>query len=181
MKRAFWKFLFKISGWRIEGRNPELKKYVIIVAPHTSYWDFFVGYITRNALGFRTDFLVKDEMFKYPLISSFLRSRGAHPVDRNKNTSIVERVVSLFHENEAFIFTVTPEGTRSYVEKWRSGFYRIAVLANVPIVLVGFDFEKKTVYFQQPYWPKNDWEADLELFLAFYRTLKGRHPEKGPK
>jgi 1-acyl-sn-glycerol-3-phosphate acyltransferase len=181
MKKAFWKFLFKIAGWKIEGQNPDLKKYVIIIAPHTSYWDFFIGYITRNILGFSADFLVKDQMFKYPIISTFLHSRGAHPVDRTKNNSVVDRVVELFNEKEAFIFTVTPEGTRSYVDRWKSGFYRIAVKAKVPIVTVGFDFENKTVIFKEPYWPKDDWESDSEVFLSFYRKIKGKHPEKGIK
>lgn len=171
--------LFRLFGWRIEGGLPEVKKYVIVVAPHTSNWDFAVGYCVRHILDLRPDFLAKNSLFKIPLVGWFLRSMGGHPVDRSKANNIVDLIVEKFNESEKFIMTITPEGTRSYSPNWKTGFYRVAEKANVPIVLAGFDYEKKTVYFDKPRYVTGDMEADIEQMKEWFRPKKGRYPEKG--
>ncbi|RED93857.1 lysophospholipid acyltransferase family protein [Marinoscillum furvescens] len=180
MKKAFFSVCFRLTGWRVVGQRPvHLKKYVLIVAPHTSNWDFFVGVAARSISGLKSDFLAKDSLFKIPLVGWFLRKVGGHPVDRSRKMNMVDQVVELFHKHEEFVITITPEGTRSYNPNWKTGFYRIADKARVPIVLVGFDYEKRTVEYRKPFIPTGDLEKELEEIKAYFRTVKGKHPEKG--
>lgn len=179
MKKLFFKFWFRLFGWKIQGGLPLLKKYVIIVAPHTSNLDFLVGWAAREISGLKSQFLAKNSLFKIPVVGWFFRTIGGHPVDRSRNTNLVDQVVNLFNSNEEFVMTVTPEGTRSYNPNWKTGFYRIADKAKVPIVMVGFDFERKMVEFREPFYTTGNLEADIEFIKSYYRTMKGRHPEKG--
>ena len=169
--------LFKLSGWKINGKKPDLKKYVIIVAHHTSNWDFFVGWGARNIIGFRPDFLAKKELFKIPLVGCFLSSIGGVAVDRSKKTNLVEEVVELYREKDEFIMTITPEGTRSYSPKWKTGFYRIAAQANVPIVKIGLDYASKTVFVDKPFYPSGDMENEMEEIKDYFRQFTGKNPE----
>lgn len=180
MKKAFFKFCFRLTGWKVVGHRPsDLKKYVLIVAPHTSNYDFFVGVAARSISGLKSDFLAKDSLFKIPMVGWFLRKVGGHPVDRSKKTNMVDQVVDLFNQHEEFVITITPEGTRSYNPNWKTGFYRIAYKAGVPIVMVGFDYEKREVAYREPFIPSGDIEREIEEIKAYYRTVKGKHPEKG--
>lgn len=179
MRRIFYEFWFDLFGWKVQGKKPELKKYVIVVAPHTSNWDFFVGLAARNIVGLKSNFLAKKSLFDTPIVGWVLRQLGGHPVDRSRNTNMVDQVVALFDAHEEFVMTLTPEGTRSYNPNWKTGFYRIAHQAGVPIVLVGFDYEHKVVEFKEPFYPSGDIEPEIEQIKAYYRTIKGRHPEKG--
>ena len=176
--------LYKLSGWKVQGKKPELKKYVIIVAPHTSNWDFFVGWGARNVIGFYPNFLAKKELFKIPLVGWFLSAIGGVPVDRKskrKSMQLVDQVVDLYKEREEFIMTITPEGTRSYSPKWKTGFYRIAVQAEVPIVKIGFDYATKTVFVDKPFYPSGDMEKEMEEIKDYFRQFTGKNPEDGVK
>lgn len=176
--------LFKLFGWKVNGHKPDLKKYVIIVAPHTSNWDFFVGWGARNVIGFYPNFLAKKELFKIPLVGWFLSSIGGVPVDRKnkrKSTQLVQQVVDLYREREEFIMTITPEGTRSYSPKWKTGFYRIAKEAGVPIVKIGFDYATKTVFVDEPFYPSGDMDQEIEEIKDYFRQFKGKNPEEGVK
>ncbi len=174
--------LYKLSGWKVVGVKPQNeKKYVIVVAPHTSNWDFFVGWGARNVIGFYPNFLAKNSLFKIPLVGWFLKRLGGIPVDRSKKTNMVDQVVALFNELNEFIMTITPEGTRSYVSEWKTGFYRIADKAKVPIVKVGFDYETKTVFMDEPFYTSGKMEAEIELIKGFFRKFKGKNPENGVK
>ena len=173
--------LYKASGWKVQGEKPPLTKYVIIVAPHTSNWDFFVGWSARNVIGFRPNFLAKNSLFKIPLIGWFLKFIGGVPVDRSKNTNMVDQVVQLYKEKENFIMTITPEGTRSYAPTWKTGFYRIAHQANVPIVKIGFDYRTKTVFIDEPFYPTGDMEAEIASFKDYFKQFTGKNPEDGVK
>ncbi|MEQ8471863.1 MAG: lysophospholipid acyltransferase family protein [Marinoscillum sp.] len=179
MIKAFFKLCFKLTGWKMKGHRPNLKKYVVIVAPHTSNWDFFVGVAARSISGLRSDFLAKNSLFKIPLVGWFLRKIGGHPVDRTKKLKMVDQVVELFNQHEEFVITITPEGTRSYNPDWKTGFYRIAHRAGVPIVMVGFDFEHKTVEYKEPFYPTGDIDKEVEEIKDYYRSIKGKYPEKG--
>lgn len=181
MKKLFFSFWYKVFGWKIVGTKPDLKKYVIIVAPHTSNLDFFVGLAARSIIGLQSNFLAKKSLFNIPFVGWLMKSLGGHAVDRTKKMNMVDQVVELFETHEEFVMTVTPEGTRSYNPDWKTGFYRIAVKANVPIVMVSFDFENKVVTFKDPFYPSGDIEGDFEMIKSYYRTIKGRHPEKGIK
>ncbi|MFH6982347.1 lysophospholipid acyltransferase family protein [Marinoscillum luteum] len=179
MKKLFFRFCFRLTGWKMKGQRPDLKQYVVIVAPHTSNWDFFVGVAARSISGLKSHFLAKKSLFDLPVVGWFMRAVGGFPVDRSRNTNMVDQVVELFQQHEDFIITITPEGTRSYVPEWKTGFYRIAHKAGVPIVMVGFDFEHKVVEYREPFYPTGDMEADMEFIKSYYRSIKGKHPEKG--
>ncbi len=177
--KEFYKFCFWIFGWKLIGGKPDLRKYIVIVAPHTSNYDFFVGIAARSLSGLKSYFLAKNSLFTIPLVGWVMKAIGGVPVDRSKNTKLVDQVVALYEKHEEFIITITPEGTRSYVPNWKTGFYRIAVQANIPIVMVGFDFERRIVEYREPFYPTGALEDDMEMILAYYRKFKGRHPEKG--
>ncbi|GAB4248246.1 MAG: lysophospholipid acyltransferase family protein [Ekhidna sp.] len=174
--------LYKLFGWKVKGKKPDLKKYVIIVAPHTSNWDFFVGWGARNVIGFKPNFLAKDSLFKIPLIGWFLKFIGGVPVERKnkrKSKQLVEQVVDLYKTRDEFVMTITPEGTRSYAPKWKTGFYRIAQEAHVPIVKIGFDYPSKTVTIAEPFYPTGNMEEEIEEIKNYFKQFTGKNPEDG--
>lgn len=174
--------LYKLFGWKVSGTKPDLKKYVIIVAPHTSNWDFFVGWGARNVLGFRPNFLAKDSLFKIPLVGWFLKFIGGVAVERSnkrKSKQLVEQVVELYKTRDEFIMTITPEGTRSYAPTWKTGFYRIAHQAGVPIVKIGFDYASKTVFIDKPFHPSGDMDKEIEEIKSYFKQFTGKNPENG--
>lgn len=173
--------LFKLFGWKVVGTKPAERKYVVVVAPHTSNWDFFVGWTARNVIDFYPNFLAKDSLFRIPFVGWFLKGVGGVPVDRSRNTNMVDQVVELYQEKEDLIMTITPEGTRSYAPTWKTGFYRIAHKAKVPIVKIGFDYGTKTVFIDQPYYTKGNMEEEIEEIKDYFRKFKGMNPENGVK
>lgn len=179
MIRLFFVLCFKVTGWKIKGRLPDEKKFVLIVAPHTSMWDYFVGLAGRSLFRLKSNFLVKDSLYKMPVVGWFLKVTGGYGVDRSKHTGMVDQAVELFNKKERFVLTITPEGTRSLVDKWRTGFYWTAVKAKVPIVMVGFDYENRVVEMRPPFYPTGDIEKDMKTMMDYFRTIKGKHPEKG--
>ncbi len=179
MIRSFMKLMFKLYGWKVVGAKPDLPKYIIIVAPHTSNVDFFVGVAARSIAHIRSSYLAKRELFKIPVVGWFLKALGGVPVDRSNHTNLVDQIVEIFKNREIFTITVTPEGTRSYVEKWKTGFWHIAKNAGVPIVMVAFDYGRKIVEINEPFYVGESKEADIEKMMAYYRTIKGKRPELG--
>lgn len=179
MIRRFFLLCFRLTGWKTKGRHPGLDKFVLIIAPHTSFMDFFVGVAARSIFRLKSNFLVKDAFFKIPFVGWLMRRVGGQPVDRSKNTGMVDQAVELFRKKDQFVLTITPEGTRAYVPKWKTGFYWIAVKAEVPIVMVGFDYANRIVEMKEPFYPKGDLEGDMEKMMAYFRTIKGKYPEKG--
>ena len=178
--RSFWRLYLRLMGWNVALEFPyhSLKKYILIVAPHTSNWDFIIGLGYRSLLGLtRTRFLGKKELFKPPFGVLF-RTLGGIPVDRKNKHHLVDEVAGLFRQHDEFSIAISPEGTRSRVDKLRTGFYFIARQAHVPIVMVGFDWKNKTVLFGAPFVPE-DQAKDFAASLGFYRTIEGRYPEKG--
>ncbi len=180
MLRPLYVLLFRVFGWRINGEfSPDLKKYIIAVAPHTSNWDFLVGVAARSILRLHNArYLGKSQLFKPPF-GWFFRWIGGYPVDRTKSHDMVEQVASIFNSHEKFVLAIAPEGTRKKVDKLKTGFYYIAKKAGVPIVPVGFDFKKKEVVIGQPFRPGSDFDADMQLLLRFYENISGRNPELG--
>ncbi|MEQ9403531.1 MAG: 1-acyl-sn-glycerol-3-phosphate acyltransferase [Cyclobacteriaceae bacterium] len=182
IKERFFGWLFKLFGWGWKGDIPQdLKKYVIVVAPHTSNIDFFIGYGFKHLVGFHPNFLAKKSLFNIPVIGWFLKSIGGHPVDRSRKTNLVDQVVELYEKTTAFIMTIAPEGTRSYSAEWKTGFYRIAHLAGVPIVKIAFDYPSKTVHVAEPVYTAGDMDNEIEEMKVWFRQFTGRHPENGVK
>lgn len=180
MFRFLAKFIFKIVGWNVEGNFPAgLKKYIIAVAPHTSNWDFPIGVLARSVLHIeKAKFLGKDSLFKPPF-GWFFRWLGGYPVDRSGRHDMVQQVVNIFNKHNDFIVAMAPEGTRKKVDKLRTGFYFIAKGANIPIIPVGFDFEKKLIKVSEPFYPTNNQDQDMQSLIEFYRKIKGKNPELG--
>lgn len=180
MRKRISAWLLRLLGWRVEGFNPrQLDKYIIIVIPHTSNWDFPLGLLVRNAWELNeVKFLAKDSLFKPPLGWLF-RWLGGYPVDRSKRHNYVDAVADIFDRHERFAITIAPEGTRSKVDRLRTGFYYIALKAKVPIIMAKFDFGNKVVTFSEPFWPTGDKEADFARIREFYKDAKGKNPELG--
>jgi 1-acyl-sn-glycerol-3-phosphate acyltransferase len=177
--RSIYSFFFKLLGWKIIGSIPsDLKQYVMVVAPHTSNWDFMVGLAARSILGIDTRYVGKKELFRWPFGWLF-RKLGGYPVDRSKNTNFVDAVADLFKEHKEFSICLTPEGTRSYAPNWKTGFYYIALKAGIPVLMVGFDYSSKSVVIEPPFHPSGDIESDIEKMKQFFRKMKGKIPEKG--
>ncbi|MEQ6121232.1 1-acyl-sn-glycerol-3-phosphate acyltransferase [Reichenbachiella sp. MALMAid0571] len=182
MVKLFFKLVFiKILGWKIIGEYPyHEKKLIIIIGPHTSLWDFAVGVAVRGLLGFKSNYLVKAELFRNPILAKILTWTGGVPVDRgNRNTDVVGSVVEIYNKREQFVIALTPEGTRSKVKQLKTGFYRIAKQANVPILVAGFDFKKRTVEFLEPFLPGEDMQSDMDFIMNFYKGVTGKNPELG--
>jgi 1-acyl-sn-glycerol-3-phosphate acyltransferase len=181
MVRLIYKFFFWFSGWKISGIiSSDVKKYVMIVAPHTSNWDFLVGLAARSILKLDTKYLAKKELFKPPFGWLFY-ALGGYPVDRSKHNNLTDAVVNIFNSKHRFSICITPEGTRKYSEKWKTGFHSIAQKANVPVIMVAFDYSTKTVFVEQPFYPTADLNADIERIKNYYRKFKGKIPEYGVK
>ena len=181
MITALYRLIFlKIMGWRIEGDLPDLKKFILVVAPHTSNWDFVLGVFTRRIKGFRSNFVAKKELFVFPF-GYFFRWMGGYAVDRSKKTNFVDAVVEIIHREEEFVVAMTPEGTRSYNQNWKTGFYYIAKKANIPIVKVALDYENKRVVFAPHEYIEKDVEQTTAELKVYFSQFKGKHPEKGVK
>ena len=179
MIQTFCSWLMKRLGWQFTGPLPTASQYIMIVGPHTSNWDFILGIIARAALGQQIRFLGKHQLF-IPPWGWLFRAMGGSPVDRRKNNNLVDGVVALFEADPAFKLALAPEGTRSPVKRWKTGFYHIATKANVPIVAVGLDFKHKHVVLNPAMHTTGDIEADMTALLTFYRAITGRHPKVIP-
>lgn len=162
------------------GNKPpeDLKKFIFVVAPHTSNWDFMVGITVRCIMNKPYKFLAKDSLFKPPYGWIFSKM-GGYPVDRTKSTNFVEAVIQTLNATDELIFAITPEGTRGKVDRWRTGFYYIANGARVPLVLTRMDWGNRIISFSEPFYTSGDIQADLPQILDFFKGSRGKHPEKG--
>jgi 1-acyl-sn-glycerol-3-phosphate acyltransferase len=177
--RLVYKLIFYVIGWKIKGSIPkDCPKYVLIVAPHTSNWDFFLGLAVRSIKKMDTKYLAKKELFK-GVSGKIFKALGGYPVDRSKNTNFVDAVADLFENNDRFSIAITPEGTRKYVAKWKTGFYYIALKAKVPLIMASLNYRDKVVEFSPPFNPSGDLQTDLKEILAHYKKIPGKNPENG--
>ncbi|MBK6264306.1 1-acyl-sn-glycerol-3-phosphate acyltransferase [Marivirga sp. S37H4] len=181
----FSKFVFWITGWKVAGEIPQgVKKAVMIAAPHTSNWDFLWARLAFFILRVPVRFTVKKELLKFPL-NLILNPLGAIGIDRTKNQisnkkqSMTEAMINLFDKRDRLIILVTPEGTRSYVTEWKTGFYRVAEGANVPILCGFLNYEHKIAGIGPMFTVNGQMEQQIEDIKDFYRPIKGKYPEKG--
>ncbi len=169
--------LYTLLGWKTVGNfDKNLKKCVIIGAPHTHWLDFPLGIAVKFAEEVPANYIGKASLFKPPFGFIFKWLGGA-PIDRTKSNNRVQSIIDLFNSKERFILAMSPEGTRKKTTKWKTGFYYIAKGANVPIVMMTFDFENKQVKVSEPYYTTNDMEADFNHIYNFYSGVKGKIPE----
>jgi 1-acyl-sn-glycerol-3-phosphate acyltransferase len=177
--KKFGHFILKLFGWKVVGELPAYKKYIVIVAPHTSNWDFAIGLFSRFSVGVKIHFLAKNQLFFFPL-GLLLKTLGGAPVDRSKKNNTVEQVVEMFRAREEFKLAITPEGTRGAVTRWKEGFYHIACLAKLPIVMVAPDYATKELRISEAFQASGDIDQDFPKILDFFRTIKGRFPKEIP-
>lgn len=164
-------------GWKIEGSfDPEVKKAVVIVVPHTHWHDFIIGSFARKILKTQINFVGKKELFKWPF-GAYFRWMGGFPLDRTSGQNKVEAIAAIFDEHEEFRLALAPEGTRKKVDKWKTGYYYIAQKANVPVIAVAFDYSTKTVTVHPPYELTGDFEKDTAALAAKFDGVVGKVPE----
>lgn len=175
--RQISRFIYFIFGWKAEGGVPEgLEKAVFIIAPHTSNWDFYIGKFYTWIKRIPAKVLVKKEAFKWPL-GGLLKSAGGIPIDRSKANSKVVQIVRMFKEKDQFFLAITPEGKRKRSDRWKMGFYHIAMEAKVPILLCYIDYKDKVAGVGPPFWPTGDIEKDMKEIEDFYRGRHAKYPE----
>jgi 1-acyl-sn-glycerol-3-phosphate acyltransferase len=154
-------FLNKVIRWRFVGSFPEDEKYIIAVVPHSSYFDLIIAVLIRTYSGIKIKFIGKKELFN-PITSFFFKFLGGIPVDRNRNENLVDAVVDLFKTNKIEILAIAPEGTRKKVNKWKTGFYYIALKTKLPILMVSFDYNRKEVKINNGYYPTGNIDNDFK-------------------
>jgi 1-acyl-sn-glycerol-3-phosphate acyltransferase len=187
MGKLLAKLFFKIRGWKIATGFPHhIKKGVIVAAPHTSNWDIIYARLALYVLNVPVKFTIKKEWIETPIAGWFLKKAGGIAIDRSKNKdnkkpSMTEQMTRIMHEQQNIFIIVTPEGTRSYAPKWRSGFYYIAKNANVPILLGFLNYKLKHAGVGPVIYPSGNLDADIENIKNFYRPLQGKFPENGVK
>ena len=181
---TFWyymaKLVFGVAGWKLgEIHNPEIRKSMMIAAPHTSNWDLILARAAFYLMDVDVRFTVKKEWTENWALGWLVRAIGALPVDRSRNNSLVDGMVKLFDEREELVILITPEGTRAYQPRWRKGYYFAALGAHVPIRLGYLDYKKKEAGIGPAVYPTGDYEVDEAKIKAFYRTKTGRFPAQG--
>lgn len=177
MKQKLYSFIYyKLLGWKTNVTVPNYAKCVICAAPHTTNWDLFIGKLFYGAIGRKTSFMMKKEWFFFPLGILF-KAIGGIPVNRGKKASLVDQMAQRFSNSSYFNLAITPEGTRKANPNWKKGFYYIALKAQVPILLIGIDYEKKTITATRELMPSGDIEKDLKEIKLYFKDFKGKKPE----
>ena len=171
------RFWMRVAGWRVEGKLPDIPKFVLVGAPHTSSWDFvlFLGVIFTLRADVR--FMGKAELFRPPY-GWFFYYCGGVPVDRKKSTGLVEQMVEAASKTDHFILTIAPEGTRHHVAEWKRGFYHIAKGAGIPMVMAVVDGKHKEVRIGQVFQLTEDIEADMKAITGIFEGVIGINPRR---
>jgi 1-acyl-sn-glycerol-3-phosphate acyltransferase len=168
--------ILKLMGWKTAKIPIQSSKYILIGAPHTSNWDFVIGYMAMTAIGLKLGWVGKHTIFRKPF-GWVMKWLGGIPVDRGRSRNFVEQVVKSFNNHEKLIVAIAPEGTRQKTEYWKSGFYYIAYSAGIPIVLGFVDYERKTGGFERFIIPGGEIQKDLAEISEFYKTVTAKYPK----
>ena len=171
------RWLFSALGWRFVGDVPTLSKVVLILVPHTSNWDFFIAILAKSALPLRASYMMKREAFFWPF-KNWLMDIGGIPIDRSHPKAVVSQAAASFEREEGNWLAITPEGTRKKVDRFKTGFLRIAVEADVPVLVVGLDYTQKAIIFSKVIQASDNFEQDADELYHFCRnTFVGKRPE----
>ncbi len=179
MKKNCSKLILRLFGWEINNQISvkDLKKGIIIMAPHTSNIDFIIGKLAFYTLNIKANFLIKKELFVFPL-GNILKSLGGVPVNRSRGQGTINKVIEMMNHRENFLLVITPEGSRSYRKYWKKGFYHIALKTNTPIILSYIDYKKKEGGFHSIFYPSGDIQKDFEEIMAVYQNKTAKFPKK---
>ena len=184
MMKLLARFVFWISGWTFKGSMPEgVKKAVLIAVPHTSNWDLLYARAGFFLMDIPVRYTIKNELMKGPL-GWVLKELGGIAIDRKKipggrKQTYTEAMINMLKEADDLVIMVTPEGTRKQVKRWKTGFYHVALGADVPVVIGYLDYKKKEAGIGPIFYPDGNMDAQIEEMKAFGRTIVPRHPEKG--
>jgi 1-acyl-sn-glycerol-3-phosphate acyltransferase len=173
---AFGRLAMRMLGWRFRGEFPDLPKLVMIVVPHSSNWDVPIGLAAKFALRLDAHFIAKHSVFWWPL-GAVLRALGGIPVNRTDARDFVAESAEALRVSPSLVLIITPEGTRAKVERWKSGFHRIARAAGVPILLTTFDYSRREIGFGPLVHPGDDYAADLATLQERVRPDMARRPK----
>jgi 1-acyl-sn-glycerol-3-phosphate acyltransferase len=166
-----------VSGWKIVGNPLPADKYIFVAAYHTSNWDFPICMATRSSVKSPVCWIGKHQLFYWPL-GPVMRGLGGVSVNRNKKTDMVGQIVAEFKTHARFGVAIFPEGTRSRVNRWKTGFYQIAMQAGVPIQPACLDYATKSFYLGPLFYPSGDYHRDMELLKPFWRLGRPKYPGK---
>lgn len=170
--------LLKLFGWRVHITAPDYPKAIICVAPHTSNMDFIIGKLAYASVGRKAGFLMKKFWFFFP-IGYLMRAIGGIPVDRSGGSpSLVADIVERFNRTDNLVLAITPEGTRKRVEKWHTGFLRIAYAAGIPVAIGIIDYATRSVIIRDTYNPTGNIDKDMSCIKEYYRAYQGKYPER---
>lgn len=177
----FAMLILRLFGWRIDKHTPKgVDKCVVVMGPHTSNWDFVIGKIAFMNFGVKAKFLIKKELF-FPPFGWLLKWWGGIPVDRKGKNNMTRTAVEYFNQSKTMFLVFTPEGTRSYNDNWKKGFYYIAQEANVPIYIGYIDYKKKIGGFHSLFQPTGDVDADILYLKTVLSQYSGKVAENGIK
>lgn len=178
-KRLYEWIFFTLMGWQIRGAfDSKIRKCVIMVLPHTSWHDFYIGLFARGIINLEMHYVAKKELFTFPF-GAYFRWMGGAPLDRSGNQNKVDAIAEIFKHRDVFRMAIAPEGTRKKVDELKSGFYYIALKAGVPILPVAFDYSKKEVNIGDYFTPTGNIDEDLKILLAHFKGVQGKFPENG--
>ena len=167
--------ILRLGGWRMSGAFPDVPKLVLIAAPHSSNWDGIWGFAAKLGMGVKLSILGKDSLLRWPLLGPWLARQGVIPVDRCASHGVVEQAVAAINGAERIWFAIAPEGTRTWVERWKPGFWHIARNAGVPVVPAYFDYANKVIGIGLPFELSDDMHADIARIQRWYKPFKGRN------
>jgi len=180
--QRFGQFLARLISWQVEGDLPAAPKLVVIVYPHTSNWDLPIGLICGYGLGLLSGwpygFMVKDSALRWPVLGRLLRAIGGIGINRRAAGSVVDEMAAVFAQRERLLLAITPEGTRKKTGHWKTGFYYIALKAQVPIGLAYLDYARRACGVGPLIQPSGDIEADFELMRQFYASVTPKFPHE---
>jgi 1-acyl-sn-glycerol-3-phosphate acyltransferase len=177
LTRLIGRLGLRLMRFRFVGPLPSESRFVLIGVPHTSNWDFVLGMLMLFRLGLRVHWIGKHTLFRAPF-GGIMRWLGGIPINRSAPEGFVNQIVAAFDGNDRFIVGLSPEGTRKKVERWKTGFYRIAVGASVPIALGVFDFGSREMRLDRMFYPTGDMEADIAEIRASYEGIRGKNPDQ---
>lgn len=177
MRRIAHFILCRLLQWKITGEIPSsVEKAVIIVAPHTSLWDFVYGRFAFWILDVDVRFMISEKYFKWPL-GWLLTVLGGQPVKQTRLARLLLEISNHFKENDSFFLVITPEGTRKLVKRWKKGFYQIAVDNNVPVIFAFIDYKDMKGGLGPVFYPTGDFNTDIKEIENFYCHFHAKHPE----
>lgn len=162
----------RLAGWKVVGETPQIKKYVLIAAPHTSNWDFIFMLLVVLSRKIDARWMGKQQLFRQPF-HGFMKWLGGVAIQRSQANNMVDQMVSSFKSSDTMSLLITPEGTRSKVKEWKTGFYHIAVGAQIPIVLGFIDASSKTCGFAEIFTPTGDIDSDMIIIKECYKDKTG--------